>query len=77
MAHHEGITAPILLLHGVHDLYVPEAVSDAYARALPQQVTFLPIEQGNHVEAWNADPVRYAAAVNRWCDSIGIGRSPR
>jgi hypothetical protein len=57
--------------------FVPEATSEAYARALPEQVTFVRIEEANHVEAWNADPVRYAATVNRWCDAHGIGKAPR
>jgi pimeloyl-ACP methyl ester carboxylesterase len=76
VADHHGITAPILLFHGVHDQYVPEAASEAFARALPRQVTFVRIEHGNHVEAWNADPVRYAEVVNHWCDSLGFGRRP-
>lgn len=77
VAHPRGITAPILLFHGVHDQFVPETASAAYARARPGQVTFVPIAEGNHVEAWNADPVRYARIVNHWCDSLGIGRAPR
>jgi hypothetical protein len=77
VADHHGITAPILLFHGVHDQYVPEAASEAFARALPRQVTFVPIAQANHVEAWNADPARYAEALNRWCDSLGIGHRPK
>ena len=76
LAHHEGITAPVLLFHGVHDPFVPEATSEAFARRLPGQVTFVPIQQGNHVEAWNADTVRYATTVNRWCESHGIGSRP-
>ena len=74
--HHDGITAPILLFHGVHDEYVPEAASEAFARNLPNQVTFVRIEGGNHVEAWNTDPVFYAAKVNGWCASHHIGSEP-
>lgn len=72
--HHEQVVTPMLLFHGLHDTYVPVAVSEAYARARPGQVTFVGIEHGNHVDAWNADPVRYAADVNRWCAAYGIGR---
>jgi hypothetical protein len=71
--HHDGITAPILLFHGVHDEFVPEAVSEAFARDLPDQVTLVRIEGGNHVEAWNADPAFYAAKLNQWCESRHIG----
>ena len=75
--HHEGVTAPILLFHGIHDEYVPEPPSEAFARALPRQVTFVRIEEANHVEAWNADPARYTATVNEWCTAYGIGTAPR
>ena len=54
---HEGVTAPILLFHGIHDQFVPAAASEAFARALPDQVTLVRIEHANHVEAWN-DPAR-------------------
>ena len=74
--HHDGITAPILLFHGIHDEYVPEAVSEAFARNLPNQVTLVRIEGGNHVEAWNTDSLFYAAKVNEWCESHRIGSKP-
>ncbi len=74
--HHEGLTAPILLFHGIHDQFVPEAASENFARALPRQVTLVRIENGNHVEAWNADPARYAAILNQWCAAHGIGSGP-
>jgi hypothetical protein len=77
VSHHERITAPILLFHGAHDRFVPEAASEAFARSLPGQVTFVRIEQGNHVEAWNTDPVRYAAILNQWCESHRIGTGSR
>jgi hypothetical protein len=72
-----GVTAPILLFHGLHDSFAPEAVSEAFASALPMRVTLVPVESGNHVEAWNADPARYAAALNRWLAAYGIGSAPR
>jgi len=75
--HHEGVTAPILLFHGLHDQVVPESASEAYARSLPGVVTLVRIEHANHVEAWNADPVRYAATLNQWCAARGIGSAPR
>ncbi len=75
--HHEGVTAPILLFHGIHDEFVPFASSEAYSRALPEQVTFVRIEIANHVEAWNADPARYATIVNQWCTTNAIGSDPR
>jgi hypothetical protein len=76
LKHHEGFTAPVLLFHGIHDEYVPAATSEAYARALPEQVTLVRIPEANHVEAWNADPRRYAAAVNEWCAKHDVGKAP-
>ena len=64
---------PILVLHGVKDSFAPEPVSEAFARALPERVTLVRVASGNHVEAWNADPAAYAAALGRWLDAHGIG----
>ncbi len=77
VTHHDGFTAPILIFHGIHDQFVPVTTSEAYARALPDQVTLVRIEQANHVEAWNADPERYTATVNDWCGKHTIGNVPR
>lgn len=77
VAHHEGVGAPLLVFHGVHDQFVPVGASEAYARALPGQVTLVRIEGGNHVEAWNADPAHYATTVNQWCTAHSIGSDPR
>lgn len=76
LRHHDRITAPILIFHGLHDRYVPVATSESFARNAPNQVTFVGIEGGNHVDAWNADPGRYAAKLNSWCASRGIGHDP-
>ena len=64
---------PILVLHGVKDSFAPEPVSEAFARALPERVTLVRVASGNHVEAWNADPAAYAAALGCWLDAHGIG----
>jgi uncharacterized protein len=77
VTHHEGVRAPILLFHGIHDQFVPEAASEAYAKVMQDQVTLVRIEQANHVEAWNADPQRYTSIVNDWCAKHAIGNAPR
>jgi alpha-beta hydrolase superfamily lysophospholipase len=71
-AGHPG--APILIFHCLNDDRTPESVSEAFARALPGQTTLVRVRGGNHVEAWNADPAQYAAAVNQWFTVHGIGR---
>jgi hypothetical protein len=74
VAHTGRMTAPILIFHCLNDDRSPESVSEALARALPAQTTLIRVQGGNHVEAWNADPARYAATVNQWFTARGIGR---
>jgi alpha-beta hydrolase superfamily lysophospholipase len=74
VAHAGHLTAPILIFHGLKDDRTPEAVSEAFARALPAQTTLIRVPGGNHVEAWNVDPARYSATVNQWFAERGIGR---
>ncbi len=77
VAHVRGITTPMLVFHGLHDRFTPEWRSEALARALPGRVTLVRVEGGNHVEAWNVDPRRYASHVNAWFAAHGIGVGPR
>ncbi len=77
VAHVERVKTPILLFHGVDDTFAPEWVSEAFARKLPAQVTLIRVQGGDHVEAWNADPVRYSSAMNSWCATHGLGRDAR
>jgi dienelactone hydrolase len=75
IAHTGRMTAPILLFHCLNDDRTPEAVSETFALALPGLITLVRVQGGNHVEAWNADPARYAATVNQWFTARGIGRA--
>jgi dienelactone hydrolase len=74
VAHARSPATPILLFHNLHDNFTPESRSEAFAQALSGRVTLERIEGGNHVEAWNADPARYAALVHAWFTAHGIGR---
>jgi glycosyltransferase involved in cell wall biosynthesis len=76
VAHSRGISTPILMFQNVHDQFTPPSRSEAFARALPGVVTLNRIEAGNHVEAWNPDPARYAAILNAWFTAHRIGRTP-
>lgn len=69
----EGARPATLLFHDAHDDIAPVTVSEAWARARPAQVTLVRVEGGNHVEAWNVDPVSYSARLNAWCESHRIG----
>ena len=63
------LPVPVLLFHGAGDRFAPIAVSEAFYRAHPREVTFVRYETGNHVEAWNVDPATYADTLERWLDT--------
>ena len=50
---------PILLFHGTNDMSTPIEVSDAFARAHPDFVTYERIPYAGHTESWNTDPQVY------------------
>ncbi len=77
VTHAADPAAPMLILHGLNDSFTPESVSETYAREHPRSVTLVRVGRGDHVEAWNADPARYAADLGDWCAAHGIGRDPR
>lgn len=64
----DPLTAPVLLIHGDRDPVVPVALSDAYAEAAPDLVTYLRVEGAGHVSSWNTAPAAYAQALSDFLD---------
>jgi uncharacterized protein len=59
IARRRDFRMPILLFHGTDDETVPISSSDAFARALPERVTYHRVVGAGHVESWNVGPARY------------------
>jgi pimeloyl-ACP methyl ester carboxylesterase len=55
---------PILLIHGADDTVVPVWLSDAFAAARPDLVTYVRVDGAGHVRSWNHAPERYEARVH-------------
>lgn len=60
---------PVLLFHGTGDTSTPVAVSEAFARKHANIVTFCPVDNAEHIEAWNHDPQWYEAEVSSFLTS--------
>ena len=74
--HAREFTTPMLIFHGDADATVPIAVSQRFAAARPDLVTFCVVQGAGHVESANVDPDRYAATLASWLRARGIG-TPR
>ncbi len=64
--HTEDFHLPILLFHTAEDDLVPISTSEAFAKALPHQVTYHHTPIGGHTEAWNVDPSSYDARLKQF-----------
>ncbi len=66
---------PILLFHGTDDEVVPISNSDAFAKALPDWVTYYRVPDAGHVESWNVDPPQYEQRVMAFLSRINAEAS--
>lgn len=64
------LVPPILLFHGDADRTIPVTLSDAFAEAHPEQVTYIRVAGAGHVHAWNVDRPRYEAAVRTFVGQL-------
>ena len=62
--------ARVLLFQGRADRTVPIGASEALARTLGRQVTFVAFPGAGHVQAWNFEPQRYEAALRTWLGRV-------
>jgi fermentation-respiration switch protein FrsA (DUF1100 family) len=62
----ERYALPTLVFHGELDATVPVALSDAFAAARPDVVTYHRVPGAGHVRAWNLDRDGCEAALTRF-----------
>jgi uncharacterized protein len=67
-----ALELPVLLMHGTADEIVPIELSDAFADARPDIVTYRRFGDAGHVRCWNLDPDGYAEAIRDFLDRIGV-----
>jgi hypothetical protein len=63
---------PILLFHGDSDGRAPIHVSDEFAAARPDIVTYVRVDGAEHVGSWNVDPGRYESHVRDFLKSVAL-----
>ena len=51
---------------------IPVALSDAFADAHPELVTYVRVEGAGHVHAWNVDRPRYETAVRIFLATVNL-----
>jgi alpha-beta hydrolase superfamily lysophospholipase len=65
-----ALDIPVLLFHGANDDRVPVAMSDAFARARPDIVTYVRVATATHARSWNVDTTSYESAVTAFLQRV-------
>jgi uncharacterized protein len=68
-----ALAHPTLLIHGDEDATVPVELSDAFAAARPDIVTYLRVAGAGHVRSWNTARGAYEAAVRDFVTGLIAG----
>ncbi|HEY8467465.1 MAG TPA: alpha/beta fold hydrolase [Solirubrobacterales bacterium] len=74
LQHTGELSLPTLLFHGTEDTVVPIELSEEYARALPEHVTYYHVPRAGHVESWNVDPAAYEGRLRAFLADLGLDR---
>ncbi|GHO51834.1 alpha/beta hydrolase family protein [Ktedonobacter robiniae] len=61
---------PILLFHGTNDTTTPVSVSDTFAQAHTDIVTYNRVNGADHVQSWNLDPQWYNTQVESYLTRV-------
>ncbi len=67
-----AMDVPMLLFHGTGDETIPVSQSDEFAEDAGTNVTYVRVEEAEHVGAWNVDPQGYESAIVEWLDEVGV-----
>lgn len=67
-----GIHVPVLLIAGEGDTTIPIGAVDRFAQAVAAPLTYVRLEDVEHVEAWNHDPEAYAEWLRRFLASLNV-----
>ena len=66
----DEIGVPVLLFHGEEDRLIHQRLSDRFASARPDLVTYVRVADAGHVRAWNVDAERYKARVQDFLETL-------
>ena len=60
------LDVPILLFHGTDDQTIPVWQSDQFAEDARRNVTYVRVNEAEHVGSWNVDPEAYERVLTHW-----------
>ena len=61
-----AIRQPVLVFHGTEDSTIPVYQSDNVVEQADSNVTYIRMQDAEHVGSWNIDPEAYAAVLFKW-----------